>query len=198
MTLRKLKGLAEQAARQAKSYGNNTEVARTSTIDDLKQAAKLVLSIGEASASLLQRHLHFGYAKSIMVVDELERRGIVGRQNGAQPREVIVINAKEFLSGKKDNAKYKVVFTPEDIVCVKKGLDYVFNENHTGFIAPMNFQRHGMGFFKAKLLIDLLENADLIEWEDIRDGERVISRGHKVIASRERIEESLIKFVTEK
>lgn len=84
--------------------------------------------------------------------------------------------------------EYEIVFIPEDIDGIKKGLDYVFNENPFGYIAPMNFQYHGMGYLKAMSLIDLLGDAGLIKRE--HNGEP-----YKIMTSREEIEKKLVQFI---
>jgi S-DNA-T family DNA segregation ATPase FtsK/SpoIIIE len=53
-------------------------------------AAELVVSLKQASVSLLQRRLGVGYAKAGRIVDQLERAGIVGRERGSKPREVLM------------------------------------------------------------------------------------------------------------
>lgn len=57
----------------------------------LDQAIEIVVSAGKASASYLQRRLKVGYNRAARMVELLERRGIVGPQNGSKPREVIRI-----------------------------------------------------------------------------------------------------------
>lgn len=53
-------------------------------------AAELVVQLKQASVSLLQRRLGVGYAKAGRIVDQLERAGIVGRERGSKPREVLM------------------------------------------------------------------------------------------------------------
>lgn len=53
-------------------------------------AAELVVQLKQASVSLLQRRLGLGYARSGRLVDQLERAGIVGRERGSKPREVLM------------------------------------------------------------------------------------------------------------
>lgn len=55
-----------------------------------EEAARLVVSCGQASTSDLQRRLGMGYAKAGRVMDQLEAAGIVGPQNGARKREVLI------------------------------------------------------------------------------------------------------------
>jgi S-DNA-T family DNA segregation ATPase FtsK/SpoIIIE len=43
-----------------------------------------------ASTSMLQRRLRLGYNRAAWVVDFLERQGILGPDNGAKPREILV------------------------------------------------------------------------------------------------------------
>jgi len=54
------------------------------------EAAELVVQLKQASVSLLQRRLSLGYARSGRLVDQLERAGIVGRERGSKPREVLM------------------------------------------------------------------------------------------------------------
>jgi S-DNA-T family DNA segregation ATPase FtsK/SpoIIIE len=59
--------------------------------DDLfYDAADCVIKAGKASASLLQRRLRIGYARAARLLDILEDRGVVGPQDGARPRDVMV------------------------------------------------------------------------------------------------------------
>jgi S-DNA-T family DNA segregation ATPase FtsK/SpoIIIE len=53
-------------------------------------AIKVIQETGKASASLLQRRLKFGYARAARVLDELEQAGIIGPNNGAKPREILI------------------------------------------------------------------------------------------------------------
>src|SRR5206468_2029983 len=43
-----------------------------------------------ASTSLFQRRLRLGYTRAARIVDILEERGIVGPENGAKPRDILV------------------------------------------------------------------------------------------------------------
>ena len=51
-------------------------------------AKEIVLQAGKASASLLQRKLRVGYARAARLIDILEENGVVGKADGARPREV--------------------------------------------------------------------------------------------------------------
>lgn len=64
-----------------------------------EEAIRVVCSYDRASASLLQRRLSIGYARAARILDQLEEVGIVGPGEGSKPRDVLVRNAEEFLSG---------------------------------------------------------------------------------------------------
>lgn len=53
-----------------------------------EEAKTTVLSTGNASTTFLQRKLKIGYARAASLMDELERKGIVGPQEGSKPRKI--------------------------------------------------------------------------------------------------------------
>ncbi len=55
----------------------------------MEKAIEIVTTAGKASASYLQRRLKVGYNRAARMVEEMERLGIVGPQQGSKPREVI-------------------------------------------------------------------------------------------------------------
>lgn len=54
------------------------------------EAAKLVIDMGHASVSLLQRRLRVGYTRAGRLMDILEAKGIVGPYEGPKPRKVLM------------------------------------------------------------------------------------------------------------
>jgi len=59
--------------------------------DDLyKDAVRVVIDSGKASASLLQRRLRVGYARAARLIETMEDQGIIGPADGARPREVLI------------------------------------------------------------------------------------------------------------
>ena len=53
-------------------------------------AVTMVVQLGQASASLLQRRMKVGYARAGRLIDEMEAAGIVGPPDGGKAREVLV------------------------------------------------------------------------------------------------------------
>lgn len=58
--------------------------------DLLPQAIEVVVELGQASASLLQRKLKVGYSRAGRLIDQLEERGIIGPHEGSKPRKVLM------------------------------------------------------------------------------------------------------------
>jgi DNA segregation ATPase FtsK/SpoIIIE, S-DNA-T family len=59
----------------------------------LGEAIQLVVEMGTASTSMLQRRLRLGYTRAGRLIDMLERRGIISGYEGAKPRQVLVTEA---------------------------------------------------------------------------------------------------------
>jgi DNA segregation ATPase FtsK/SpoIIIE, S-DNA-T family len=53
------------------------------------EAVRVVVEIGKASTSTLQRRLRLGYGRAARLIDMMERDGIVGPADGSKPREVL-------------------------------------------------------------------------------------------------------------
>lgn len=56
----------------------------------LPEAVDIVLELGQASISMLQRRMRIGYARAGRIIDEMARRGIVSEADGAKPRTVLL------------------------------------------------------------------------------------------------------------
>ncbi len=54
-----------------------------------QDALRVVLEMGKASTSTLQRRLSLGYGRAARILDAMERQGIIGPPNGPRPREVL-------------------------------------------------------------------------------------------------------------
>jgi DNA segregation ATPase FtsK/SpoIIIE-like protein len=60
------------------------------THDDLyEEAREAVVTKGNASISYLQRKLGIGYSRAEQLMDMLEKRGVIGPEEGSRTREVI-------------------------------------------------------------------------------------------------------------
>ena len=73
--------------------GHNAEDAGSNAPaeDELfEDALSLVLDMGQASSSMLQRRFRIGYTRAARLVDTMEELGIVGQSVGSKPREVIM------------------------------------------------------------------------------------------------------------
>ncbi|MBR4809747.1 MAG: DNA translocase FtsK 4TM domain-containing protein [Bacteroidales bacterium] len=55
-----------------------------------REAAELVVTTQKASTSFLQTRLGMGFAKAARVMGQLETAGVVGPQDGAKPRQVLI------------------------------------------------------------------------------------------------------------
>lgn len=53
-------------------------------------AVDVVLELGQASTSMLQRRLKLGYARAARLIDQMEQEGIVGPFEGSKPRQLLI------------------------------------------------------------------------------------------------------------
>jgi DNA segregation ATPase FtsK/SpoIIIE, S-DNA-T family len=54
------------------------------------EAVRIVIEMGRASTSVLQRRLRIGYGRAASIIDMMEHEGIVGPEDGSKPRQVLV------------------------------------------------------------------------------------------------------------
>lgn len=89
----------EETAREIEAKAAQAENAGKRAADDdededwdpvLNDAAEVVINAGGASTTMLQKKLKLGYARASRVMDQLEEKGIVGPQEGAKPRAVLI------------------------------------------------------------------------------------------------------------
>ncbi|HEX6922806.1 MAG TPA: DNA translocase FtsK, partial [Bacillales bacterium] len=55
-----------------------------------REAVRLVVELGSASVSMLQRRFRIGYTRAARLIDAMEANGIVGPYEGSKPRKVLV------------------------------------------------------------------------------------------------------------
>lgn len=57
-------------------------------------AVDLIIEKEKASVSMLQRQFRIGYNRAARLMDELERKGMVGPEDGSKPRKVLITRAQ--------------------------------------------------------------------------------------------------------
>ena len=111
------KEIDEKAVQDKKSpFESDGESEQLDALFD--KAVDIVLESGTASTSFLQRKLSVGYARGAKIMDQLQEKGIIGPQDGAKKREIL-INRQQWLemqaySGKDFTAENTEQMTFED------------------------------------------------------------------------------------
>ena len=82
--------IERQAATEKQQRTGVPEEAASDEDPVLDEAIKVVVELGQASTSLLQRKLKLGYARAARIIDQMEERGIIGGYEGAKPRQVLI------------------------------------------------------------------------------------------------------------
>ncbi|MCL1918058.1 MAG: DNA translocase FtsK [Peptococcaceae bacterium] len=70
----------------------NFQVAQNEEPEDelFYKAVQIVIDSGTASVSYLQRRLKIGYTRAARLMDTMEEKGVVGKSEGAKPREILM------------------------------------------------------------------------------------------------------------
>jgi hypothetical protein len=71
----------------ASASTRNTDNMTQDELYDL--AVAIVIDMGRASTSVLQRRLSIGYGRAAQILDRMEQDGFVGKAEGAKPRKVL-------------------------------------------------------------------------------------------------------------
>lgn len=61
----------------------------TITDEEYNEAWKVISDAGKASVSYLQRRMSLGYNKAAMIMERLEKEGVVSKAEGVKPRDVL-------------------------------------------------------------------------------------------------------------
>jgi S-DNA-T family DNA segregation ATPase FtsK/SpoIIIE len=87
------------------SSGSSSDISIEDRDSMFNEAARVIVSNQQGSASLLQRKLKLGYNRAGRLIDQMEDAGIVGPFEGSKPRQVLIsdLNSLETLlsSGQK-------------------------------------------------------------------------------------------------
>lgn len=85
----------ERLAVAEKKVKNNDSSESGSSEQDtmLDDAIKIVVELGQASTSLLQRKLKLGYSRAARIMDQMEERGVIGPYEGSKPRQILITQA---------------------------------------------------------------------------------------------------------
>ena len=75
---------------QGSSTGAGSSGGGSDTDDLFNQAVQTVIENGSASVSVLQRRLGIGYPRAARLVDELEKRKVIGPFEGSKPRKILI------------------------------------------------------------------------------------------------------------
>jgi DNA segregation ATPase FtsK/SpoIIIE, S-DNA-T family len=85
-----IKARPSSAQIAAMGGGDDDDMSPAGSKDPLyDDARRLVVRVGEASVSMLQRGLSVGYARAGKLIDQLERNGVIGPHQGSKPRDVL-------------------------------------------------------------------------------------------------------------
>lgn len=85
----------ESAVSDEKGESASNNGSANSDYDEMfGDAVNVVLDLGQASTSVLQRKLKLGYSRAARLIDQLEEAGIVGPFEGSKPRQVLISRAQ--------------------------------------------------------------------------------------------------------
>jgi DNA segregation ATPase FtsK/SpoIIIE, S-DNA-T family len=80
--------IQQQLSKSVDEYDNERVCDEDESL--IEQCIEVIRSEQKASVSLLQRRLRLGYTRAARIMDELENRGIVGPNKGAEPRDILI------------------------------------------------------------------------------------------------------------
>ncbi len=76
---------------QAAGASSANSSGGSSDVDDMfNQAVQTVIENGSASVSVLQRRLGIGYPRAARLIDELEKKKVIGPFEGSKPRKILI------------------------------------------------------------------------------------------------------------
>lgn len=66
------------------------ENAKKHTEEYYEEARRCVIEMQKASTTLIQRRFRIGYSSAKMIIDRLEKNGVISPYNGKDPRKVLI------------------------------------------------------------------------------------------------------------
>lgn len=123
-------------------------------------ARQLVVEVGKASTSLLQRIFSIGYARAASLMDTLEENEVIGPMDGAIPRKIILtqdeIDNEDFV----DNSPFNFNAAAGDDELYEDAKEAVLE---AGKASTSYIQRKlRVGYSRAARLMDMLEEKGVI------------------------------------
>ncbi len=83
--------ILEEIEKSNKSEGQIEQESEDDDADPfLMDAIEIVIEVGQASASFIQRKFKVGYARAARIIDQMEARGIISGYEGSKPRQVLI------------------------------------------------------------------------------------------------------------
>jgi len=81
-----------ESIEKANTKGKDSEHGENADESDiiLNDAIDMVVDMGQASASMLQRRFKIGYSRAGRIVDQMEARGLISGYDGSKPRQLLI------------------------------------------------------------------------------------------------------------
>ncbi len=75
---------------QIQSYKEESPIENNTEDELFPEVVEIVLELGQASTSMIQRKLRIGYSRAARLMDQLEAWGIVSSADGSKPRNILI------------------------------------------------------------------------------------------------------------
>jgi ribosomal protein S25 len=86
------------SADEGTTVNETVESWNAPTEEEIQRCIEAILSEGKATVCMLQRRFKMGYVRAVRIMEELERRGVVGPAKGVEPRDVLIKHLKAAVS----------------------------------------------------------------------------------------------------